>query len=102
MPASPEERYQEWLERMEIPIEDQTDIETFKSYLKDEFAITGEAQIGALWGATAISDTLADMGIHAVIVHYSWGNSLRYGVQGMPGLWGWETIQIIMEAEAYE
>lgn len=98
-PASPEERYQEWLDRMEIPLEQQSDIETMRKYLKDEFGITGDAQVAALWSAVDIADTLAEYGIHAVTVTYPWGKELRYGVQGMGGLWGWASVQEIMSAE---
>lgn len=98
-PETSDERYQEWLERMEIPLDQQTDIESMKTYLKDEFNITGEAQVQALWSAVDIQDRLAELGIHAVTVQYPWGAQLRYGVQGMSGLWGWDSVQQIMEAE---
>lgn len=98
-PRSPEERYQEWLDRMEIPLEQQTDIETMQRYLKDEFGITGEAQIGALWSAVEKADILGEHGIHSVTVTYPWGRELRFGIQGLSGLWGWAAVQQIMEEE---
>jgi hypothetical protein len=101
-PKSPEERYQEWLDRMEIPIEQQTDIDTLRKYLKDEFGITGDAQVAALWDTIGVSDLLSEYGIHAVTVTYPWGRELRYGVQGLAGLWGWAAVQGIIAAEAYE
>lgn len=99
-PVSSEERYQEWLDRMDIPIEDLTDIETLRSYLKDEMGITGDAQVQALWEAAGISNQLSTYGIRAVTVTYPWGNELRYGVQGLPGLWSWASVQTIMAEEA--
>jgi hypothetical protein len=99
-PRSPEERYQEWLERMEIPIENQTNIEALKEYLAGQLIEPSDAQVQALWSATGIKDTLADFGIHAVIVHFTTGNQLRYGIQGLAGLWGWEAVQTIMAEEA--
>jgi len=100
-PKSPDERYQEWLDRLEIPVENTTDIETLKSYLKDEFGITGDAQVEALWGATGVTADYAEHGIRAVTVTYPWGKELRYGVQGMSGLWGWESVQEIREGEGW-
>jgi len=99
LPKSPEERYQEWLDRMEIPVESTADLETLKDYLRDEFEITNPLQVEALWSAIGTSDTLADFGIHAVTVRYPWGAELRYGVQGLPGLWGWAAVQEIMSEE---
>jgi len=101
MPKSKEERYQEWLERMEIPVEAQTDIETFKEYLREEFGITRIEQVEALWSATEMSRNLEEHGIRAVLVEYPWGRQLRYGVQGLPGLWGWESVRKIMEEEGW-
>lgn len=100
-PIGSDERYQEWLDRLEIPVEDLTNIEDLKDYLKDEFGITGDAQVAALWSATGISADLAIHGIHAVTVTYPWGKELRYGVQGLAGLWGWEAIQEIREGEEW-
>jgi hypothetical protein len=98
-PKAQEEKYQEWLERLEIPIDKAADIETLRNYLKGEFGITTDAQVQALWDTLDIKDTLAEHGIHAVMVTYPWGKDLRYGVQGMPGLWGFEAVQTIMEEE---
>lgn len=98
-PKAADERYQEWLDRLEIPVENTTDIETLKNYLKDEFGITGDAQVEALWSATGVTEVYAAAGIRAVTVTYPWGKELRYGVQGMPGLWSWASVQEIMAAE---
>jgi hypothetical protein len=84
---------------MEIPVEDTVDIEHFKDYLRKEFGRDFPARVEALWSAIGTSDTLADFGIHAVTVRYPWGAELRYGVQGLPGLWGWTVVQEIMSAE---
>lgn len=100
-PKSSEERYQEWLERMEIPLEQQTDIETMKEYLRDEFGITGDLQVEALWGATGHKESYTEHGIRAVMVEYPWGTELRYGIQGMAGLWGWSAVQEIMSGEGW-
>lgn len=100
-PKSSEEKYQEWLERLEIPVEETTSIERLKEHLRDEFGITGDLQVEALWSATGMSADLAEHGIRAILITYPWGRELRYGVQGMPGLWGWASIQEIMEEEEW-
>lgn len=94
-----DERYQEWLERMEIPIENTTNIEIFKDYLRDEFGITDDPRITALWEAVDKTELLSEHGITPIMITYPWGRELRYGVQGMPGLWGWESVQEIMAEE---
>lgn len=101
-PISSDERYQEWLSRLEVPVEATTDIETLKDYLKDELGITGDAQVAALWDATGTKDMLAEFGISPVTVDYVTRGfkELRYAVQGMPGLWGWESVQTIIAAES--
>jgi len=100
-PKGTDERYQEWLERMEVPIVAQTSIEAFQDYLRNEFGITGDAQISALWSTIGTKDTYMEHGIHAVIIDYPWGREVRYGIQGMPGLWGWESLQEIIENEEW-
>jgi hypothetical protein len=94
-----QEEYEEWLGRMDIPIERQTDIETFRNYLKEELGITGDAQVEALWSGVETQTDLADLGIHGVNIEYPWGTERRYGIQGMPGLWGWAAVQQVREAE---
>jgi len=96
-----EEKYLEWLERMEIPIEETATIKEFQDYLREEFGITEPARIDALWGATDRHFSLAEAGIRAVRIEYPWGVQIRYGVQGMPGLWGWEAVRTIMTEEGY-
>lgn len=96
-----EERYQEWLSRLEIPISEQTDIDRFRQYLRDEFDITRDVQVEALWSTMGVEVTLEQHGIRAITITYPWGRELRYGVQGMPGLWGWESIQTMREGEEW-
>jgi hypothetical protein len=100
-PKGMDERYQEWLERMEIPIENTTNIEIFKDYLRDEFGITDDPRITALWDAVDKTADLAEHGIYPVTVNYVTRGfkELRYGVQGLPGLWGWAAVQEIMSEE---
>jgi len=96
---SKEEEYEEWLGRLDIPIEAQADKETLRQYLRDELGITYDAQVDALWDATGKHIDLEEMGIRAVRIEYPWGVEIRYGIQGLPGLWGYDAVKQIMEEE---
>jgi len=96
---SKEQEYEEWLGRLDIPVEKTEDIELFKEYLRDELGITGNLQIDALWNAVEMQKDLSDFGIRGVTITYPWGQERRYGIQGIPGLWGWESVRQILEAE---
>jgi hypothetical protein len=98
---SEEQEYEEWLGRLDVPVEKTADIETFQEYLREELGITGDAQIDALWSAVATTDVLAEHGIRGVTVRYPWGTERRYGVQGMPGLWSWESVMRIRSEEGW-
>lgn len=96
---TPEERYQEWLERLEIPIEETAEYEKFQDYLRRELELS-DTQIEALWGATETRyDVLAGHGIRPVTIVYPWGREVRYGIQGLPGLWGFERMREILGEE---
>jgi hypothetical protein len=101
-PKKTAEEYGETLVRLDIPVQNTVDIETFKKYLAEELGITNLDFQEALWGEVDTKDKYTEMGIHGVTITYPWGKEVRYGVQGMPGLWGWDTVQIIMEAEEEE
>jgi hypothetical protein len=94
-----EEQYEEWLGRLDIPIEAQRDIETLRGYLRDELGITTDAQVEALWSATGVTAEYGEYGIRQVRVDYPWGVEVRYGIQGMPGLWGWAAVQQLRAGE---
>lgn len=99
--VTPDEKVADWLQRMDIPIEAQVTIEAFKQYLKDEFSWYTDAQTEVLIEAFKAETSVEEHGIRAVTVTYRWGIELRYGVQGMPGLWGWESVQEIREGEGW-
>jgi len=93
---TPEERYQEWLERLDIPLEETATEEAFKTLL-EELGFT-ENQREALWeAATYRYEKIAPIGIRPVIIVYPWGREVRYGIKGRPGLWGYERMKEIAE-----
>jgi hypothetical protein len=101
-----EEEIEEWLGRLEEEGALPSDYETFQRILKGELQMPdgstvnyNESQIEALWDAKGVDLTLADIYIHGLNIKYPWGTERRYGIQGMPGLWGWNSVMQIMEAE---
>lgn len=100
-----EERYLEWLERLEIPVEDTVSIGAFQSYLEDILGfIPTDAQLDALWGGTEYRyEVLAPSGIRPMIITYPWGKDTRYFIEDFPGLWGFEGMKSILDMiYAYE
>lgn len=98
-----DEEYEEWLGRLEEEEALPTDWSEFQSVLRGELTWTGgqrldynDTQIAALWEFKGGQPPYAEFGVKQVIVHYPWGTELRYGIQGMPGLWGWETAREVM------
>lgn len=100
-PKKTDEEYGETLVRLDIPIESQTDIDTFKKYLADELGITNPDFAESLWAEVPGSKSMGEVGIHGVTITYPWGREVRYGVQGLPGLWGWEAVQEIRAEEGW-
>lgn len=96
-----QEEYEAWLGRLDIPIEQEEDIETLRGYLSEEFGITLDAQVEALWSAVETKWDLGEAGIRGITITYPWGRERRYGVQGLPGLWGWDRIREIMTQEGW-
>jgi len=94
-----EERYLEWLERLEIPIEDTVSIEAFQKYLRDILGFTPtSAQLDALWSVTEYQyEILAPSEIRPIAITYPWGKEVRYIIAGFPGLWGFEGMKSILD-----
>lgn len=100
-PKHTDEEYEDTLARLDIGIENQVDKDTFLKYLKDELGITNPAFADSLWTASGTVADWAEHGIHGVTITYPWGREVRYGVQGMSGLWGWASIQVIRAGEEW-
>jgi len=94
------ERYLDWLERTELPISATTSIRGLQDYLEEELFTPTERQLNALWDAVGFKyETLAPIGIRPVLVTFPWGEELRFGVKGRPGLWGLESVMGFLEEE---
>jgi hypothetical protein len=96
-----EERYIEWLERLEIPIEETATIEDLQAYLREEFGF-GDAQIEALSSAAvARYEVLPEYGITPHIIEYPWGEEVRFTVEGYRGFFGFDFVKAVLEAVGY-
>ena len=97
-PATQEE-YEEWLGRLEEeePLPSEWDL--FQSTLRAELYNYNDAQIEKLWELKGVEQNYAEHGIHGLNIEYPWGTERRYGIQGLPGLWGWARVQEIMAEE---
>jgi len=100
-PKHTEESYEDTLVRLDIPIDAQSDKRTFLKYLEEELGITNPDFAEVMWGSVEPVTSLAEHGIHGVTITYTWGREVRYGVQGMPGLWSWESVQAIRAGEEW-
>lgn len=97
-----EERYQEWLERLEIPIEETATVARLTDYLFDTLGYS-DLQIDAIVDAVDFRDIeLADVGIHPFTIEFPWGKQIRYGIEGLPGAWGFTRMREIYERRKEE
>ena len=94
---SREERYWEWLERLDVPIEETTTKERFQEWLREQVHPHAyEAAKDILWEYLVERyDELAPMGVRPVVVRYWWGTELRWAIKGYPGLWGYKRMKEI-------
>jgi hypothetical protein len=104
-PATQEE-YEEWLGRLEEEEPLPSEYDLFQATLRSEIYGFNDAQIDKLWELKGIEADYAEHGIHGLNVTYLEGQppeyvSRRYGIQGMPGLWGWAMVQEIRYLEGW-
>lgn len=100
-PKHTDEEYEDTLARLDIPIDNQVDQRTFLKYLEEELGITNPDFATSLWEASDIVKTFAEHDIHGVSITYPWGVEVRYGVQGMSGLWSLESVKGIRTGEGW-
>jgi hypothetical protein len=101
-PKKTSEEYGDTLVRLDIPIEEQIDKDRFTKYLAEELGITNLDFQESLWSEVDTSFLMSEHGIKGVTITYPWGVEVRYGIQGLPGLWGLERVREIMEEEEWE
>lgn len=85
--------YLEVLERFDMPLEVSFDRKDFDKWVRDTFEKFAPKDTEAFWQTNLFRWTeLAPKGITPVLVRYPWGEQLRFGVKGKPGLWGADKI----------
>lgn len=94
-----DEEIEEWLGRLEETELLPSEYNLFQSTLKGELYGFSDRQIEVLWAAKGVEADYAEHGIRSLIVRYPWGSEIRYGIQGMSGLWGFKTIQELRSGE---
>ena len=100
-----DEELEEILGRLDIPLEAYEDQETLRAYLESTLELRTPKQVEALetittriWENAPHEFNMEDLGIRRITIEYPWGKELRYGIQGLPGLWGWTRVREIMAA----
>lgn len=96
-----DEEYEEWLGRLEEEEMLPDEYNLFQETLKSELYGYNDAQIDALWEHKQTFDVYAEHGIQPLGTREDWGYYQRYAVQGMIGLWGYDSIQQIREEEGW-
>jgi len=84
----------EALERMDIPVTDQTTIDDFQAALAEELGYDpSQLQMTAFYGkGVAAQEQLAELGIRQIQFVQRGATVIRYAWKEAPGLWGWQTI----------
>jgi len=86
------EKYTEWLERLQIPVEDTATLERFQRVLEGQIEVT-PARVEALWEAVRLRyEELAPRGVRPAPAEYKWGRVMRWAISGYPGFWGPEEM----------
>jgi len=90
-----------WLKRMEEEALAPLEREAFSKWLFDQIGDYSTAQEEGLWAAKGAEEVLGAHNIVVVDITYPWGRETRYVIQGIPGLWGYESMKQVEEAEGW-
>jgi len=104
-----DERYEDFLNRMDVPVEAWEDKERLREHLREQLGYEPyDTQVESLWEYMETQKQekwdepyLREHGVRRVVVHYPWGTQVRYAVQGLRGLFGRETVERIREEEGW-
>jgi hypothetical protein len=100
-PKHTDESYEDTLARLDVPIEAQADRRTLLKYLEEELGITNPDFAESIWKSVEPVTAMAEHGIFGVTIKYPWGVEVRYGIQGMSGLWNFASVQAIRAGEEW-
>jgi len=104
-----DERYEDFLNRMDVPVEAWEDKERLRAHLREQLGYEPyDTQIEALWEYMETQKTekwdepyLREHGVRRIVVYYPWGSQVRYVVQGLRGLFGREFVEKLREEEGW-
>lgn len=104
-----DERYEDFLNRLDLPIEAWEDKERLREELRTQLGYEPSTrQVESLWETIEEMKRerwdepwLREHGIRRIPVHYPWGTQTRYAIQGLRGLFGREFVERIREEEGW-
>lgn len=98
---TPEEDILGLLDRLTEDYTKAGSLEEVRNMLKEELGYDRPTLAEAIWSGVGTKVSMSEMGIRGVWVHYKPPRDYehRYGIQGMPGLWSWQSVQEIMAGE---
>ena len=104
-----DERYEDFLNRLDLPIEAWEDKERLREELREQLKYEpSDSQVESLWETIGRLKTerwdkewLELHGVKRVNVHYPWGQETRYAIQGLRGLFGKDFVERLREEEGW-
>ena len=95
MPKTKEERYLEWLERLEIPLEETVDVKHFQEVLYEEFGF-GAKQVEGLTSVLEMKwERMMPAGIRVRLIDFKYYTDLRFAIRGYRGWFSYERMRRI-------
>ena len=95
MVKTKEEKYLEWLERLEIGIEETADIRHFQELLAEEFGFAPK-QIEALTSVVEVKwERMMPQGIRVRLIDFKYYTDLRFAIRGYRGWFSYERMRRI-------
>jgi len=99
LPRAKEEKYLEWLERMEIPVAETATIRRFQDWLAGQITLT-DPRLTALWSTVELYyEKLVPAGVTPRLIEFPWGEGLRFAIKGYRGWFGAKRMKEITGVE---
>jgi len=104
-----EDRYADVLARFDLPIEAWEDKERLREELRSQLGYEPtDRQVESLWETMDVlkrerwdEPWLRMHGVRTVGIKKAWGTQPRYAIQGLPGLWGKDFVELLREFEGW-
>jgi len=75
--------------------------EELQKMLADELDRDPKGLTDAVWDLLPTEALYAEHGIRSIGFKHAWGSEARWGIQGMSGLWSYDAVEAIREAEEW-